>query len=34
MASAKLMTKEDKLLRLEDVFSPTAPIENKDLFYG
>ncbi|UOQ75934.1 ATP-binding protein [Hymenobacter sp. 5516J-16] len=34
MSKLKLMTKEDKLLKLDDVFSPTAPIEKRDLFYG
>lgn len=34
MSKIKLMTQEDKLTRLDDVFSPTAPIEKRDLFYG
>jgi Cdc6-like AAA superfamily ATPase len=34
MSKLKLMTEEDKLSRLDDVFSPTAPIEKRDLFYG
>ncbi|MBT2559349.1 orc1/cdc6 family replication initiation protein [Hymenobacter sp. ISL-91] len=34
MSKIKLMTREDKLSKLDDVFSPTAPIEKRDLFYG
>lgn len=28
------MTQADKISKLDDVFSPTAPIEKRDLFYG
>lgn len=31
---SRMMTREDKLMKLDDVFSPTAPIEKRDLFYG
>ena len=34
MASEKMMTQIDKISKLDDVFSPTAPIEKRDLFYG
>lgn len=27
-------TKEKKLLKLREVFSPSAPIQTRDLFYG
>ncbi|WP_223648824.1 ATP-binding protein [Hymenobacter psoromatis] len=30
----KMMSNEDKLAKLDEVFSPTAPIEKRDLFYG
>ena len=29
----KMMTSEDKLAKLDEVFSPTAPIEKRDLFF-
>ncbi|MBO2011907.1 ATP-binding protein [Hymenobacter negativus] len=34
MAKTKMMTREDKLAKLDEVFSPTAPIEKRDLFFG